>query len=261
MDKLHMRLANVGSEQWEMPVGEKIKEPAKENAMEEKDQNAQMHQAKRRRLKNREKGFSLIEFLVGSAVTLAAVTISFSLLDQGQTAITTQRARATAQVRARKVLNLMTADIRATGSSPGNFTAGLAPGLLYASANQIRMISDRTGNGTTNQNNEEDANDDVTYIYDSANKTISRHAPNDPAYKGTATILTNEIQSLTIKYYNKMGTELVLPTGGVLDEESRDQVTKMNITAVIEIVEKGKVTGTVTIDNPIAIRNYVIAGY
>jgi Tfp pilus assembly protein PilW len=228
--------------------------------MEIKDQNAQMRQTKRQ-LKNREKGFSLIEFLVGSTITLAAVTVSFSLLNQGQTAITTQRASATAQARARKVLNLMTADIRATGSSPGNYTAGLAPGLLYASANQIRMISDRTGNGSTNQSSEADANDDVTYTFNSANKTISRQAPNDPTYNNTTTILTNEIQSLTIKYYNKTGTELVPPTGGVLDDDTREQVTKMNITAVIEIVEKGKVTGTVTIDSPIAIRNHVIAGY
>ena len=112
-----------------------------------------------------EKGFSLVEFLAGSTITLTVVAVSFSLLGQGQTMVVTQRAKTTAQARARKVMNLMSTDIRATGCAPADITAGVAPGLLTATANSIRIVSDRSGNGTTNQGNEDDANDDVTYTY------------------------------------------------------------------------------------------------
>lgn len=230
-----------------------------EKALNDKTKSSVARNNKRKQ-RTVEKGFSLVEFLVGSAITLATVTLSFSLLDQGQTAIATQRSKATAQARARKVLNLMTSDIRATGSSPGNFTAGVAPGLSSASETSIRLVSDRSGNGTTNQVNEEDANDDVTYTFSTTNKTITRSAPNDPAYNNTPAVLTNEIQSLIIKYYDKTGIELVPPSGSSLDSDNRKLVTRINIIAVINVMEKGQVIGTVSIDNPIAIRHYITDG-
>lgn len=210
-----------------------------------------------RRQKRSEKGFSLVEFLIGSTITLGAITLSFTLLDQGQSTLTTQRAKTTAQSRARKVLNLMTTDIRATGGKPTTITAGTTPGLISASATSLRIVSDRTGNGTTNVVGTDDANDDVTYTFNSTNKTLSRFAPNDSAYNNTSVVLTNEIQSLTIRYYDETGTELST-TGGELNATARGQVARVTLTAVLEVVEKGIVTGTTTIDNPIALRNNIL---
>jgi Tfp pilus assembly protein PilW len=224
--------------------------------MPNKSQTTAELKSRKRRGAGNEGGFSLVEFLIGSTITLSAVALSFTLLDQGQTAITAQRAKTTAQTRARKVLNLMTADIRVMGCTPTPITAGTTPGLLSATANSIRIVSDRTGNGTTNAVSEDDANDDVTYTF--TNKTVLRSAPNDSAYSNTTAVLTNEISSMTIQYYDSSGIELVPPTGGTLDSDNRSQVARINILATIEIIEKGRVVGTVTVDNPIALRNNIL---
>ncbi len=206
--------------------------------------------------KHREKGFSLVEFLAGSTITLTVVAVSFSLLSQGQTMVITQRAKTTAQARARKVMNLMSTDIRTAGCAPADITSGTTPGLLMATVSSIRIVSDRSGNGTTNQVTEDDANDDVTYSY--SNKSVLRSAPNDPAYQNVPAVLANEIKSFTIRYYNSAGEELIPPTNGTLNAENRAKVTRVNLISVIEINEQGKETGTVTIDNPIALRNSIL---
>lgn len=203
-----------------------------------------------------EKGFSLVEFLIGSTITLAVVAGSFTLLDQGQTVIVSQRAKTTAQARARKMLSLMTTDLRTTGCAPTILTAGETPGLLIATANSIRIISDRNGNGTTNQVSDDDANDDVTYSF--SNKVLLRYAPNDSAYNTRPAVLSNELSSLTIRYYDSAGEELVPSSESGLDTDARAKVARVNISATIEVIEKGKVTGTMTIDNPIALRNNIL---
>ena len=170
--------------------------------------------------------------------------------------VITQRAKTTAQARARKVMNLMSADIRTTGCAPADITAGTVPGLITATVNSIRIVSDRSGNGTTNQVNEDDANDDVTYSY--SNKSVLRYAPNDPAYQNAPAVLSTEVRSFTIRYYDNEGQELVPPADGGLSAANRALVARVNLTATVEVSENGKVTGTITIDNPVALRNSIL---
>jgi Tfp pilus assembly protein PilW len=206
-----------------------------------------------------EAGFSLLEFLVSTSITIIVVGLGLSLLSQGQGMFSSQGAALKSQSQARKTLSLMTVDLRVTGCSPVTITAGVTPGLISASATSIRIVGDRKGNGTTNVVSDDDANDDVTYSQ--VNSFITRYAPNDPVYANTAATMTDQVQGLTFRYFNRAGTELIPPAGGSLNAEERAQVVRVHIILTIEILETGKATQTLTMESPITLRNRVLDGY
>jgi hypothetical protein len=203
----------------------------------------------RARRQQAEAGFSLLEFLVSSSVTLVVMGLGLSLLSQGQAMFASQGA----------TLNLMTSDLRATGCAPVTITAGTTPGLISASATSIRIVGDRKGNGTTNVVSEDDVNDDVTYSQ--VNSYITRYAPNDAAYQNTAATLTDQVKSLSFRYFDKNGTELIPPAGGSLDAANRANVVRIHVTLAIDIVETGKAAKTLTMESPVTLRNKVLDGY
>jgi type II secretory pathway pseudopilin PulG len=213
----------------------------------------------RARRQQAEAGFSLLEFLVSSSVTLVVMGLGLSLLSQGQAMFASQGAALKSQSQARKTLNLMTSDLRATGCAPVTITAGTTPGLISASATSIRIVGDRKGNGTTNVVSEDDVNDDVTYSQ--VNSYITRYAPNDAAYQNTAATLTDQVKSLSFRYFDKNGTELIPPAGGSLDAANRANVVRIHVTLAIDIVETGKAAKTLTMESPVTLRNKVLDGY
>ena len=209
--------------------------------------------------RNTEAGFSLLEFLVSTSITIVVMGIGLSLLSQGQGMFSSQGAALKSQSQARKTLSLMTVDLRATGCSPVTITAGTTPGLISASATSIRIVGDRKGNGTTNVVSDDDANDDVTYSQ--VNTYVTRYAPNDAVYANTAATMTDQVRSLAFRYFNRAGTELIPPAGGSLNAADRAQVVRVHIILTIEILETGKAAQTLTMESPITLRNRVLDGY
>lgn len=209
--------------------------------------------------KIKEAGFSLLETLVSVVITLSVLLMGMSLLQQGQTIFSTQRATQSAQAIARKAFNLMAADIRATGCAPETITAGEIPGLLIATVHTIRIVGDRQGNGTTNVAGEDDSNDDVTYSF--ANNQVTRSAPIDPSYQNTPAVLATNVQSLTFRYFDQAGNELIPPDDGTLNEVKRGQVVRIQISFIVDIIKAGRATSTVTMDCHVALRNRIVDGH
>lgn len=214
---------------------------------------------KKRRIRSAQAGFSLLELLVGTSLSIVVMGLGLGLLTQGQAMLSNQGANLKSQSLARKTLNLMISDLRATGCSPVTVTAGTQPGLITATATSLRIVGDRTGNGTTNAVSDDDANDDVTYSQ--VNSFITRYAPNDTAYQGAAATMTDQVRSLSFRYFDKNGTELIPPSGGSLDATNRANVIQIRVTLTIEIQETGKATKTLTMESPITLRNRTLDGY
>ncbi len=206
-----------------------------------------------------QRGFSLLETLVSLVITVTVFSIAMSLLYQGQRMFRTERATQSAQALARKAINLLTTDLRATGCSPVTVTSGEMPGLLEASATRLRLIGDRKGNGTTNLRGEEDANDDVTYNFSGG--TVTRQAPNDPDYQNSTVVLVNQVQQFTFRYFDRVGREIVPPTGESLDEAMRTNVVRIHIYLSIEIVESGEPTKIESLDSPVTLRYKLFDGH
>ncbi len=205
-----------------------------------------------------DQGFSLLELLISTSITVVILLMGMQLLDQSQKLFQSQSARMKAQSRARKAVNLITSDVRATGLTPISVSTGVVPGLAEAYTNRIRMVGDRKGDGSYSSTGGTDANDDITY-YVSDTKKLYRVAPNDPEF-GTAVMALN-VSNLNFRYYNAAGTELVPATGSSLTQTERFQVTRIDLSATVDIVEGGKTFGSVSVASPIALRPRIMDGY
>jgi type II secretory pathway component PulJ len=201
----------------------------------------------------------LPELLVSIALTLTVLGLGMSLLHQGQTMFRSERATQSAQALARKALNLMATDIRATGSAPATITSGVQPGLLIASAQSLRLVADRKGNGTTDWLGEADANDDVTYSL--TNGTVTRHAPNDPDYQNAPVMLASQVRQLGFRYFDRVGNELVPPTGGSLEAAARANVVRIHVLLTVEIAAPGEAAKLVRLESPVTLRYKIFDGH
>ena len=213
---------------------------------------------RRRATERKEAGFTLAEFVAGTAVTLIMMTMGMSLLNQGQKLFSNQSASLQAQARARKALNLMVTDIGMAGCAPVSITSGNTPGLLSATATSIRVIADRDSSGTTS-NSTGDLNDDVTYSFSGG--VITRLATNDPAYQSggvaQAVPVIDNVSSLTLSYFDSNGNALAAP----LSAANLAKVTRIQLSIVANVRELGQTTGTVTVDTPIVLRNRKLGAY
>lgn len=208
-------------------------------------------------LRRVEQGFSLMELLISTSITVGIIAMSLQLLNQSQKLFQKQSGRMNAQSRARKAINLITADVRATGLTPISVTAGVIPGLAEAYSNRIRMYGDRQGDGTFGSTIVTNGNDDISYYVTS--RRLYRVAPNDTEF-GTA-VMANNISLLSFRYYNAAGVEFVPAAGSSLTQTERFQVARIDIVVTVDIIEGSKINGSITLESPIALRPRIMDGY
>ena len=219
----------------------------------------------RRAARQREAGFTLVEFMIGTSVLLVILGMAFSLLDRGQAAFMSQNASGLAQARARKAINLMAAEISLAGCTPVNITAGAQPGLqpvsssVTANDTSIRVVADRDASGTTNgtgSGGDGDINDDITYSFSGG--TIFRTAPNDPDYQSGGTAVARSViegvSSLTITYLDANGNQLSAPI-------NLASVRSVRLAIATSVSQLGNETGTVTVEANVVMRNLQLNTY
>jgi Tfp pilus assembly protein PilW len=210
-----------------------------------------------RRSRQREQGFSLLELLISTSITVGIIGMSLQLLNQSQKLFQKQSGRISAQSRARKAINLITSDVRATGLTPISVTAGVIPGLAEAYSNRIRMYGDRQGDGTFESGNATNGNDDISYYVTS--RKLYRVAPNDTQF-GTA-VMADNISLLSFRYYDAAGNEFVPAAATSLTQSQRFQVARIDMIVTVDIIEGSTITGSVTLESPIALRPRIMDGY
>ena len=226
---------------------------------------SRLKKPKQLRVRHIEQGFSLMELLISTSITVAIIGMSLQLLNQSQTLFQKQSGRISAQSRARKAINLITSDVRATGLMPVGVSIGLVSGVAEGCSNRIRMLGDRKGDGSINNNGSgNNSNDDITYSV--ADRKLRRYAPNDPEF-GDA-VMAENISKLEFKFYDKSSNllpfddTLTNPTiGPQLSVANRKIVARIDVIITMDIIEGKTITGSVTLESPIALRQRVMDGY
>jgi prepilin-type N-terminal cleavage/methylation domain-containing protein len=115
-----------------------------------------------------QKGFSLVELMIAMSifgVVMAAVTNAFML--QRRT-LSVQEQVSTMTEQAQTSLDLIAREVRSAGMNP---LGTAAPTPVTYDINQLRLQSDRNGNG-----NLLDPDEDVIYSFDGPNKRILRNS-------------------------------------------------------------------------------------
>jgi prepilin-type N-terminal cleavage/methylation domain-containing protein len=151
---------------------------------------------------NRERGFSLIELLIATAITLVVLVAATTLLAATLRTRTRENKRSDALAATQRALNMMSREIANSGYGfLDNGTVGADSGQT-----SIRVRA--------NLNNDSDItgpDEDVRYIYQPENKAIVRFDPNvGPA--GSTTVVASNINSLAFSYWNAAGIQITDPT-------------------------------------------------
>jgi prepilin-type N-terminal cleavage/methylation domain-containing protein len=142
------------------------------------------------------RGFTLTELLVASLLFLIVLSGIYAFFRGQLYAIKSEEARLGTVEGARVGLDFMTREIRNAGYNPNGATC---TGILLAQSQRIQIKSDLNENG-----NCLDANEDVTYAYDSGQEQITR----DTGGGGQPLVEKVPSSGFSLSYFRSNGTAI-----------------------------------------------------
>jgi Tfp pilus assembly protein PilW len=196
--------------------------------------------------KTPESGFSLIELVIAMAVTMAAMGIAVSMLVSLGSVRTRENLRSEALADAQRALNIMTREIANSGFGLTN--NGIVTGDSDSSSIRIRANLNAF-DGAAGSNATSDPGEDIKYTMDSDpyNNYLIRYDVNEPVAGKRTTVLANELDALTIKYYaNKVSytsdtndCNIAITTAGATEVADRSTAGYIIIVACVKLPEVG----------------------
>lgn len=148
--------------------------------------------------RNPQAGFSLLELVIAMGITLAVMAAASTLLATSLRIRSKENTRSEALTAAQRALNLMSREI-------GNSGYGLNDnGIVLADSSQtsIRIRANLTNNNASLS----DTDEDVRYIFQSANGSIVRYDNSLGAAGGV--VLASNVSSLTFTYLDVNGVAI-----------------------------------------------------
>jgi prepilin-type N-terminal cleavage/methylation domain-containing protein len=154
-----------------------------------------MGEKSRRLYKSDPKGFSLVEVLIGIAMTGLILGAIYGVFSSANQTYFTQDSVADTQQRARIGLDLMARDIRMAGLDP---MLTYSAGIEEATATKIRFTADRTMDGLLT-----DSNEDLTYEFNGSSLIRYQGAVPQP--------LIDNVSALSFTYLDANGITIPTP--------------------------------------------------
>jgi prepilin-type N-terminal cleavage/methylation domain-containing protein len=142
-----------------------------------------------------EAGFSLLELLIAMTITLAVMVAASTLLASSLRTRSRENLRSEALAAAQRSLSIMSREI-------GNGGYGLTDNGIIAADSSGTSIRVRAN--LNNDSDLDDVDEDVRFVYQSANSEIVRY--DDSTAASARSVLGTNITSLTIGYLNTSGT-------------------------------------------------------
>jgi len=188
-----------------------------------------MNTYQNRRTRRRTRGISVLEVLVGLALSAVVLVGIHSSQRAYAHALRSHAAAFDLQDQARASVDLMVRELRMAGydptgaalpTSPGPACPGVSQGLIDATATRVRIRADLTGDGTTLASGE-----DVIYQLDSPNAQILRTS------SGGSGVLTDKVATdgLVFRYFDTSDPPVELVPAPSLTAAERDCVGTINV--------------------------------
>jgi prepilin-type N-terminal cleavage/methylation domain-containing protein len=181
-----------------------------------------------------EAGFSLLELLIAMTITLAVMVAASTLLASSLRTRTRENLRSQALAAAQRSLSIMSREI-------GNAGYGLTDNGIIAADSSATSIRVRA-----NLNNDADLDDvdeDVRFVYQSANTEIVRY--DDSTAASARSVLATNITSLTIGFLDTAGTAV-----------SAGNAERISIEVLVNLpAGPEQPAGTVRLISQVALRN------
>lgn len=144
-------------------------------------------------LKNGEQAFTLVQLLVGLAVSLIVIGVTLKMFIVQQKVFRKQEQLSEMHQNVRAAMDIIMRETRMGGYDP---TGAGIDGITY-DATQLQIKSDIDGDGAVTSTNE-----DIIYTYDSGNLQIDRE---DVNVGSGAQVVAENIQTFTFSYLNADG--------------------------------------------------------
>jgi len=141
-----------------------------------------------------DRGFSLLELLVAVAISLTILTAATTLLTRSLGTRSRENLRSEALAATQRGLNIMSREIGNSGF--GHDDNGIVN--TDSSSTSIRVRADLDNDWNVGERDE-----DIRYIYQSANQVIARY---DAAVGGTAVPLASGVSAMTLTYWDATNT-------------------------------------------------------
>ncbi len=139
---------------------------------------------------NNERGFTIVELLVGLAIGLILLGVAVKIFLVQQRAYNVQEQLSEMQQNIRAAMDMIVKESKMAGYNP---TGASFNGITYDTS-QLQILADLTGNGDT-----DDSNEDIIYTYDAGNLQIERDTG------GGGQPLAENITEFTFSYLNADG--------------------------------------------------------
>ena len=184
------------------------------------------------------RGFTIIEVMVGIGLAAVAAAVIFSIFVSTQESYYDNRQLVESQSEPRLVMSLMTQELRSAGSDVNDIGVQR---LMSANADTIRVQSDLNSDGVISS---DEPAEDVAYYYNSGNKTLVRDTGN-----GSPVEIMSGLESFQLEYLDGTGAVLSpLP----LDAAGRNSVRAVRLTMGVDIDGEGSIRYKSTV---VAMRN------
>jgi len=139
---------------------------------------------------NNERGFTIVELLVGLAIGLILLGVAVKIFLVQQRAYSVQEQLSEMQQNIRAAMDMIVKESKMSGYNP---TGASFNGITYDTS-QLQILADLDGDGLTTGTNE-----DITYTYDAGNLQIERDTG------GGGQPLAESITGFTFSYLNTDG--------------------------------------------------------
>ena len=148
-------------------------------------------------LEDKERGFTLVELLIGMLVGLIVLGALASTFIIQSRSLDVQEQVAEMVQTARAAMDMISREVRMAGYDPSLASTGIV-GIPY-DASQLQILADLNNDGNTDGPYPDDKNEDVIYTYDNPNDRIDRDTG------GGGQPFAENIQTFTFQYLEADG--------------------------------------------------------
>ncbi len=148
-------------------------------------------------LKNNKRGFTLIEVVIGLAISLILMVVTVKIFQVQRKSYSMQEQVAEMQQNIRAAMDMMVREIRMTGYDP---TGADFAGIGTNTSGMLRFLADIDGNGATT-----DTNEDITYRYYDANDASYPREIKRKTDSGSFQPFVENIDDCNFLYYDNNG--------------------------------------------------------
>lgn len=155
--------------------------------------------------KNNEQGFTLIEAVVGLAISLILLGVAIVVFNVQRKTFIMQEQVAEMQQNIRAAMDMMAREIAMAGYNP---TGAAFNGIGTQTSTLVQILADLNGNGTTTA----DSNEDITYRYYDVNDATYPLQLKRKTGAGSYQPFAQNIQSFSLSYLDSNGVTTSNPS-------------------------------------------------